>query len=292
MGTTRCPLLLVLLAVCPALLRALSCYVEDDSAKAVGDNVWFCVFLSTNPVKKMVFQIKVEESAELVLQGSKQFALDSPSDPLYTWVANSQTGSFSGPLDCSNASEVELRGHEVSCPQIYAHSTGVAQLTNLVVNLRDGQATMSRFIQYHPVGLANPFSNINHFRQLAAPLLFGPVMLFQLFAQVSSFAWDNTCSGCSPSKCMKSSQSLTSENFTEGSEFFQQGTCGEGPDFCTGTPAACNLRVFVTWAGTDKRGRHLISAGSRLSKLQGPTLASLYDTLKEGYNVASRAIGQ
>ncbi|CAK9071246.1 unnamed protein product [Durusdinium trenchii] len=248
MGTTRCPLLLVLLAVCPALLRALSCYVEDDSAKAVGDNVWFCVFLSTNPVKKMVFQIKVEESAELVLQGSKQFALDSPSDPLYTWVANSQTGSFSGPLDCSNASEVELRGHEVSCPQIYAHSTGVAQLTNLVVNLRDGQ--------------------------------------------VSSFAWDNTCSGCSPSKCMKSSQSLTSENFTEGSEFFQQGTCGEGPDFCTGTPAACNLRVFVTWAGTDKRGRHLISAGSRLSKLQGPTLASLYDTLKEGYNVASRAIGQ
>lgn len=37
------------------------------------------------------------------------------------WVANSQTGSFSGPLDCSNASEVELRGAVTPGPPVTVH---------------------------------------------------------------------------------------------------------------------------------------------------------------------------
>lgn len=235
----------VLLSV--GFCHALTCYVDDLSPRAVGDSLWFCVFLSTRPARKMVFQIKVEEAAELDLQGSRDFALENLSQPLYTWVSTSHRGS-SEALDCSNATDMELRGHDVSCPQIYAHATAVTQLSNLVVNLREGR--------------------------------------------VSSFAWDNSCSGCSPSQCLKSSQSLSEENFTEGSQFFSEGTCGESADFCIGTPAACNLKVFVTWAGTDKHGRNLVSAGSRLSKLAGPTLSSFYNTLKDGYNQASQALGK
>ncbi|CAJ1389709.1 unnamed protein product [Effrenium voratum] len=193
--------LVFLLGPCQAAM--LNCDAGELAPLAVGDPVFVCVFMSTQPVKKMVFQIKVEESAELVLKGSALLAIGpNDSQPLYTWVSRSHAGP-SHPLDCSNSTEMDARGSYLSCPQICARSAMVAQLTNLVVNLRDGE--------------------------------------------VSSFAWDNTCSGCAPSKCMQSSQSL--ENFTEGSEFFQQGTCGVGRDVCVGTPAACDLRVFVTWVG-------------------------------------------
>ena len=226
-----------------------SCYVDDLSPRAIGDNIWFCVFLSTRPARKMVFQIKVDEAAELRLQGSREFALENLSQPLYTWVTTSIFDSTpADPLNCSDGNDIEGRGHGASCPQIYAQSTAVSQLTNLVVNMQNGEVT--------------------------------------------SFAWDNTCSGCSPSKCLKSSRSLSRENYTEGSQFFSRGTCGEGSDFCVGTPAACNLKVFVTFAGTDKFGRNLLSAGSRLSKLAGPTLSSLYNTLKDGYAQASQALGK
>jgi len=104
--------------------------------------------------------------------------------------------------------------------------------------------------------------------------------------EVSSFSWDDNCHGCDSSSCLQSSKSLTHESFSEESKFFEGGTCSQASDTCSGNSLACDLKVFVTWAGTDKDGRNLISAGSRLSKLTGPTLSSLYNSMKTSYSKA------
>mmetsp|Transcript_49869 Transcript_49869/g.93306 ORF Transcript_49869/g.93306 Transcript_49869/m.93306 type:complete len:252 (+) Transcript_49869:74-829(+) len=236
-----CLLLLAKSWLCAA--QAMSCDAADPSAKAAGDSLRLCVFISSKPTQRMAFQIKVDESAELALQGSDNFAFQDTD--VYTWVSGSHAGP-AHPLDCSNDTEVTLRGSEVSCPQIYSSAVNVAQLANLVVNMRDGL--------------------------------------------VSSFVWDNGCSGCAPARCMDSSRSFAVDNLTTGDSFFQEGTCGQARDACVGKANLCDLKIFVTWAGTDKRGRNLLSAGSRLSKLTGPTLRSLYETLQEGYTAASQAV--
>lgn len=239
-----CRLLCFLLLVPQqAVDAALSCDAEDTEAKAAGDAFPLCVFLSSDPVRRMVFQIKVEESAELVLKGSDSIALQNNS--IYAWVSRSQAGP-AHPTDCSNETETASRGGNVSCPQIYANADNIAQLTNLVINLRDGR--------------------------------------------VGSFVWDNGCSGCAPSRCMAGSESYNVEDFTPGASMFKQGTCGKAREDCIGNQNACDLKIFVTWAGTDKQGRNLLSAGTRLSKLAGPTLRSLFETMQEGYNMASQAV--
>lgn len=101
---------------------------------------------------------------------------------------------------------------------------------------------------------------------------------------INSFAWDNSCAGCGPSSCMYSSSSFNLTDRTEGSDFFSEGTCGQGRDSCSSNSLACDLKVFLTWAGTDKNNQHLVSAGMRLSKLTGYALSSIYDMMGQGYN--------
>merc|ERR1719203_2356490 len=116
------------------------CSLGDQKPVAVGDPVMLCIFLSTRPVQKMVFQIKVEQYAQLVLKGSQAKALKALKNDgmaIHTWAAVSHEEAAK-PLDCRNGADMELRGNHVSCPQVYASSSHAAQLVNLVVNLEDG----------------------------------------------------------------------------------------------------------------------------------------------------------
>ncbi|CAE8597820.1 unnamed protein product [Polarella glacialis] len=236
-----------LLAIVPGLAGATniaSCDIGDLYSVAIGDAVKFCVFLSTTPPRKMVFEVKVEEYAELLLQGSEQFINATTTQPMYTWVAITQKKDAL-PLNCASGGDMANRSSLVSCPQIYATPDRVAPLVNLVVNLREGQ--------------------------------------------ISSFAWDNGCVGCGPSSCMKGSNSFDMQSGVAGNSQFEQGTCGQKIGSCAGKDKVCSLKIFVTWAGTDRNGRNLVSAGLRLSKLSGATLGSLYDSMQTDYNqVVSR----
>eukprot|EP00930_Biecheleria_cincta_P052410 TRINITY_DN37660_c0_g1_i1.p1 TRINITY_DN37660_c0_g1~~TRINITY_DN37660_c0_g1_i1.p1 ORF type:complete len:256 (+),score=23.62 TRINITY_DN37660_c0_g1_i1:30-797(+) len=224
-----------------AASSAPSCDVGDFHSLAIGDAMKFCVFLSTKPAQKMVFQAKVEESAQFLLKGSQQLAFGNMTSSVYTWVAKSHKAN-AYPLDCANHADVARRGDMVSCPQIYATSERTALFTNLVVNLKNGE--------------------------------------------VSSFAWDTSCSGCAPNDCMEGSKHFDLQNYIAGSELFSHGTCGQQLATCAGNQLSCDLKVFVTWAGTDRHGQNLLSAGMRLSKLTGPTLSSLFNTMQQGYEKA------
>lgn len=224
-----------------------SCHLGDQPPVEIGGSLKLCFFLSTSPPKKMVFQIKVDEYAQLVLQGSQAQALtalgasqeaSNGSAPVHTWVAASGSESVE-PLDCGNVTDVDRRSGRVSCPQIFASSNHVAQVVNLVVNLRDGR--------------------------------------------ISSFAWDNGCQGCGAAECMRSHKSLAIGVGRGGGDTFNQGTCGRGFSGCRQQGLACDLKVLITFAGTDRHGTNALSAGMRLSKFTGYTLASLYQKMNDKY---------
>lgn len=213
------------------------CDLGPEQPVAIGDQMPICFFLSTNPPKKMVFRVQVEQYAELVLKGSQAKAIANDRMPIYTWAA--VTGSNASlPLDCSKSDDIEQRSHLVSCPQVYATSTRMAHMLNLVVNLRDGK--------------------------------------------LSSFAWDNGCAGCGPDACIESKKSIDIHTGAESGGLLGS-ACGAEVTGCTSNDVGCDMKVFVTWAGTDKDGRHATSAGMRMSKFTGYTLTSLYEKANQNY---------
>jgi len=234
------------------------CDLGDTAPLAIFDPVMICVFLSTNPPKKMIFRVKVEDYNSVVLAGSKALALEGVlpgvvaqvvtgadgqiakfanvtnlTQETYTWVSASTT-SPAVPLNCNNDLDVEARGKYVSCPQIYSSPKHIATLLSLVVNMRDGV--------------------------------------------IHSFAWDNGCAACGPQRCMRSALSLDSTSFVPSAELESAGSCGLSHADCAASKEGCDLQVLITWAGTDKAGRHLQSAGRRLSRFGGATMASIYET--------------
>merc|ERR1712176_167566 len=66
------------------------CDVGEQKPVALGDPVKLCIFLSTTPVQRMIFQIKVEQYAQLVLKGSQAKALAAltrDTRPVHAWAA-------------------------------------------------------------------------------------------------------------------------------------------------------------------------------------------------------------
>lgn len=217
------------------------CNLGEQPPVAIGDPLLLCVFLSTHPPRKMIFRVKVEEYAELLLKGSLGLIdAEHQQFPVSTWVTMSSTDAAL-PLDCSHGGDADARLALASCPQIYASSTHTAPLLSLVVNLRNGV--------------------------------------------VSSFAWDNSCAGCGPDACIHSSKFFNPISGEYGGGTFEQGTCSQA---LLGCGWECDLKIFVTWAGTDKNGRHATSAGMRLSKFTGYTLSSLYERMSNNYDEVFR----
>merc|ERR1719343_618181 len=120
----------------------------------------------------MVFTVKVEEYAELVLKGSTDLVTQTEtaegnvSRGAHIWAAAPQEGD-AVPPDCANSTDVASRKSDVSCPQVYSTGTLIAPLVSLVVNMRDGR--------------------------------------------ISSFVWDRTCGGCGLDSCAESSSTLNLE---------------------------------------------------------------------------------
>lgn len=160
---------------------------------ALGDPIRLCVFVSTAPIRKMVFMLKVDEYAKALLHGSARLAVANQSSPLYTWVATSQT-SAAYPLDCDNAEDVRNRSSQATCPQLYAGSSKVAELLSLVITLDKGRITS---LDWDNGDVANG------------------------------------CAGCGPSFCMYSSKSLNLSSWLGGPSYFDQGSCGFDLNSCT-----------------------------------------------------------
>jgi len=211
--------------------------------------VKLCVFLSSNSLRKMVFVVNVDEHANLLLKGSQKVSF---SDPNYTDAVYTWVSTAQEtpayPLDCKENSDIDSRKSLASCPQVYSSTSHVAQLLNLVINMHEGE--------------------------------------------ISSFAWDTGCAGCGPSRCMQSAKKLDvlrGGGFSaDTSAFFDRGACGQEVTRCSPDDFSCDLKLFITWAGTDRSGNHLRSAGTRLSKFTGHSLGSLYETMDDSYTSTTK----
>jgi hypothetical protein len=224
---------------------------DDSTTYKFGEKLKLCVFLSTSPVRKMIFEVEVDQYATMMLRGSQMRAAKE-GRPVYTWVTSSTQhleaklqGDEATPLDCSTELDFKKRGNFVSCPQKYTDSDHTAVLMSLVVNLKDGK--------------------------------------------MAGFAWDNACTNCGPQRCMDISTSFdlngTMGGRQESYEKFGIGVCGTAMAKCDQSKKSqCDMVVLVTWAGTDRDGRNLLTAGMRLSKFSGHTMKSMYETMDDHYD--------
>jgi hypothetical protein len=197
----------------------------------------------------MVFEVKVDDYATIMLRGSS-FLASKYSYPVYTWVTSSTSHlkapnrtDEAVPLDCSSESDVLRRENFVSCPQVYTAGGHTAVLMSLVVNLHKGK-------------------------------MFG-------------LSWDNACKSCGPNRCMIPSTSFDLNTSMEGPYKFTDGICGQETAKCEASSSEeslCDMVVLVTFAGTDNDGRNLLTAGMRLSKFSGHTMKTMYETMDDNYN--------
>lgn len=130
---------------------------------------------------------------------------------------------------------------------------------------------------------------------------------------VTDIGWDDGCFFCpeNTDECMHNSFSVNSS--TEISDDTYRG-CRKTTDECypeTFTNASstssssnttnlttsdCDLKIFVTWTGTDKNGQYLRSASKRFSRYRAFGIATAYQSAvnlaNEGLDIANTAIAQ
>lgn len=132
---------------------------------------------------------------------------------------------------------------------------------------------------------------------------------------VTDIGWDDGCFFCAENtdECMHNSFSVNSS--TEISDDTYRG-CRKATDECypetftnaatnstnssssstnvTLTTSDCDLKIFVTWTGTDKNGQYLRSASKRFSRYRAFGIATAYQSAvnlaNEGLDIANSAI--
>eukprot|EP00927_Polykrikos_kofoidii_P057129 TRINITY_DN51237_c0_g1_i1.p1 TRINITY_DN51237_c0_g1~~TRINITY_DN51237_c0_g1_i1.p1 ORF type:complete len:291 (-),score=22.84 TRINITY_DN51237_c0_g1_i1:200-1072(-) len=224
------------------------CNLGPEIAYEIGNPVMLCFFLSGSSTRKMVFRLKVDEHASVALKGSQGVALgDDKPLPVYTWVA----GTHGTPDEATSS----VPAYPLNCENTSDVSRREAHVSCPQVFSADGKVVL----------LLNLVVNLQH-------------------GKLTNFAWDNGCSGCGPSRCMESHMHYKVKSRSATGGTFKNGACGQDLSGCpTGETGACDMKVFVTWAGSDSAGRHLLSAGMRLSKFTGYTMASIYETMSDSY---------
>jgi len=173
--------------------------------------------------RKMSFEVAVNTYSSLLLQGSGAASASIIGQQnVFTWA--SAGNSDASPLNCEDSSCSGGNCYSsVSCPQTYMTSDYVVPYVNLKIVLDKGL--------------------------------------------LHNFRWVNGCfKDCDDSSCVKSPGRITlngstvSEESGEGAH--EASMCGKlrSSDPCK-DPEACPLVIFVTWEGSDRRGRGL-SSGS------------------------------
>lgn len=79
--------------------------------------------------------------------------------------------------------------------------------------------------------------------------------------KVSEIIWDKGCYSCSGDACIDKN-------------------CGIKASECTTDSELCDLKIFVSWYGTDSDGDFLLSAGMRLSQFTSESASSYYNYVK------------
>jgi hypothetical protein len=102
---------------------------------------------------------------------------------------------------------------------------------------------------------------------------------------VKSITWDDGCYACNSSECSENTivvrdgkpSLINSSDPVYGK--YQGKNCYVSYDICQDDPSKCDLAVFLTWSGTDRRGNVLQSHNLRMSRFQTESMESILDDL-------------
>ena len=91
----------------------------------------------------------------------------------------------------------------------------------------------------------------------------------------AGYIWDTTCDACSDSGTFSCIADYPMKWTDVDSKNLTKSFCGR--TYCAEADATnCDLRVFVSWVGTDAKGKYLESAGYRLSNFKKQNIGDIY----------------
>ncbi|CAD7971075.1 unnamed protein product [Amoebophrya sp. A120] len=235
--------------------NAPNCAFGRTAHLQLGKRAVLCVFLGptsdTNPAqsaKKLVFSVKVDEYSSLTLSGAQELtnAVAEKNIPVYSWVAAANTGT-SFAKNCG-----------AGTPDTTNATSAAAEPANSYITCpqlyRNGQGLLVPFVSL--------VINIED-------------------GNIKSLVFDNICPNCSDNQCLPSQQHLDADYAPVGSPRSSSKTCSLETAVLQ---QAQDFKIFVTWAGTDKNGRHCKSSAFRFSRFAGATLSDMWSFTQDNYH--------
>ncbi len=276
------------------------CNFDVPTSATVGTQIPICIFLMSAPVgdptdsstyispeiKSIAFSVPMDEYAMLDLPGSFQFNHpSSETDRLYVWATGAPTVT-AWARECALPEGVEYTFSNIdqnitaySCPQLYMTTTRVAPLSSLVAVVEDG--VLKNLIWDNHCDTCSATSDECIGGRLSLTVGFETDITQQYLTENSfSNVTDNkVCSVKSDSCAIKTSTNTTtttlgttpSTNFTASSSTTSESSI------------SCDLRVLLTWVGTDADGKRLTSGTSRMSKFGGTSAQSMWDSVTSSF---------
>lgn len=115
---------------------------------------------------------------------------------------------------------------------------------------------------------------------------------------LENLIWDNQCQTCPVTSdlCLAGNLALTLNNATSTQQYLTSNPlskitdnriCGLSFDECkpaNTTGVNCDLRVLLTWQGTDMKNKRLTSSSLRLTQFSGQSVGSMWDSVANSFN--------
>ena len=252
------------------------CNFTTPSNATIGSTIPLCIFVMSAPsgdasspssyvppqIKSMAFSVPVDEYAMLDLYGSFQ-KLTHPTrdqDKLFAWATGAASVT-AWPRECALDPGVPNTFPALgpnsatrSCPQLYMTRDHVVPLASLVAVMNNGV--------------------------------------------LENLVWDNECQTCATlsDSCIAGRLSLTLVNATSTQQYLSENSrskitdnsiCSVTYDQCLPTNSTginCDLRVLLTWYGTDANGKRLTSSSLRLTQFSGSSVGSMWNSVANSFN--------
>ena len=96
---------------------------------------------------------------------------------------------------------------------------------------------------------------------------------------VSGYFWDTACNGCEDTAACQSVQTEWFQSPTEGIRSATNSYCVNSCS-SSATDTACDLKIFVTWVGTDVKSKYLESANYRISNFKRQNIEQVFSSMK------------
>ena len=108
------------------------------------------------------------------------------------------------------------------------------------------------------------------------------LVVFLTSGKITSLKWDIGCYGCEDTdRCandLVSSFNKWDDDGTSEDSEYKHSNCYV-PE-CQETDTTCDLKVYVSWMGTDANDHYMISAGQRLSAFSNQNIGSLLESMQ------------